>query len=165
MSLMDEVIAEIHPIEIVESLALSRDWDFDRVADDQIAMAIKGQWETYSITIAWSKFDETLRLISTFEMDPSEEHLPALYELLNLANDKSWIGAFSFWKDQKLMTYRYGLCLAKEKNASPEQIDQMIGSAIITSECFYPAFQLVCSGHTSPEQAFNIAIGKTYGRA
>ena len=59
---------EIHPIDIVEHLAEHHAWDFDRVADDQIAMAVEGQWRTYSITLAWSAVDETLRLICTFEM-------------------------------------------------------------------------------------------------
>ena len=45
---------DLHPIDIVETLAEARDWDFDRVADDQIAMAVEGQWRTYSITLAWS---------------------------------------------------------------------------------------------------------------
>ena len=45
---------ELHPIDIVEHLAVTRAWDFDRVGDDQIAMAVEGQWRTYSITLAWS---------------------------------------------------------------------------------------------------------------
>ena len=54
---------EIHPIDIVETLAEHHEWDFDRVTDDQIAMAVEAQWRTYSITLAWSAQDETLRLI------------------------------------------------------------------------------------------------------
>ncbi len=45
---------EIHPIDIVENLAAFNDWDFDRISDEQIAMAVEGQWRTYSITLAWS---------------------------------------------------------------------------------------------------------------
>ncbi|PJN93232.1 hypothetical protein CNY89_22540 [Amaricoccus sp. HAR-UPW-R2A-40] len=37
---------DLHPIDIVESLAEERSWDFDRIADDQIAMAIEGAWST-----------------------------------------------------------------------------------------------------------------------
>ena len=31
---------------------------------------------TYSITLAWSPADETLRLICTFEMEPPEARIP-----------------------------------------------------------------------------------------
>ena len=54
---------DLHPIDIVETLAEERSWDFDRIADDQIAMAIEGSWRTYSVTLAWSARDESLRLI------------------------------------------------------------------------------------------------------
>ena len=50
---------ELHPIDIVETLAEERSWDFDRIADDQIAMAIEGSWRTYSVTLAWSARDES----------------------------------------------------------------------------------------------------------
>ena len=32
---------DLHPIDIVETLAEYHDWDFDRVTDDQIAMAVR----------------------------------------------------------------------------------------------------------------------------
>jgi len=92
---------DIHPIDLVESVAESNDWDFDRIADDQIAMAVEGQWRTYSITLAWSSFDETLRLICSFEMEPPVEKHTILFELLNDVNEKCWAGSFSFWKEQK----------------------------------------------------------------
>ena len=47
MALSEQFIEEeTHPIDIVETLAEHHDWDFDRIADDQIAMAVVGQWRT-----------------------------------------------------------------------------------------------------------------------
>ena len=67
MALTEHLLdGDIHPIDLVESVAEYNEWDFDRIADDQIAMAVEGQWRTYSITLAWSSFDETLRLICSF---------------------------------------------------------------------------------------------------
>jgi len=167
MSLSEQYFStdDLHPIDIVEHIAEVHDWDFDRVADDQIAMAVEGQWRTYSITLAWSPSDETLRLICTFEMDPPKESLPAIYETLNAANDLCWAGAFTYWSAQKLMVWRYGLLLAGEQMASPEQISTAIGVAVAAAERFYPAFQLVAWGGQSPEKAMDIAITEAYGRA
>lgn len=156
---------ELHPIDIVETLAEHHEWDFDRVTDDQIAMAVEGQWRTYSITLAWSGYDETLRLICTFEMDPPEEKLPALYETLNRTNDRVWTGAFTYWREQRLMVWRYGLCLAGGQIAGPEQIDRLITEAVTSAERFYPAFQLACWGDETPERAMDVAIAEAYGRA
>ncbi|MEL6171187.1 MAG: YbjN domain-containing protein, partial [Pseudomonadota bacterium] len=129
MSLSEQYLQEdLHPIDIVENLATHHEWDFDRIGDDQIAMAVEGQWRTYSITLAWSAYDETLRMVCTFEMEPPEQKLPILYELLNSVNDQCWAGAFSFWGDQNLMVYRYGLIMAGAQGVSPEQIDTLIGA-------------------------------------
>ncbi len=156
---------DLHPIDIVEHLAEHHDWEFDRVADDQIAMAVEGQWRTYSITLAWSGHDETLRLICTFEMEPPEERLPRIYEILNRTNDLCWAGAFTYWHAQRLMVYRYGLLLSGGQVAGPEQIDTLIKTAVRAAERFYPAFQLVAWGDRSPEDAMQVAIAEAYGRA
>ncbi len=166
MSLSEHFTTEdLHPIDIVEHIAEHHDWDFDRVADDQIAMAVEAQWRTYSITLAWSPQDETLRLICTFDMDPPQDRLPALYETLNATNDLCWAGAFSYWQAQKLMVWRYGLVLAGEQSASAEQIDTMIRAAVLSAERFYPAFQLVVWGNESPDDAMQVAMAEAYGRA
>lgn len=156
---------EIHPIDIVENIAEHHDWDFERIADDQIAMTVEGQWRTYSITLAWSGYDETLRMVCTFEMEPPTEKLAEVYELLNLINDQCWAGAFTYWLDQKFMVYRYGLVLTGGQVAGPEQIDTMISAAVMSAERYYPALQLLVWGGRSPIDALQVAIAEAYGRA
>ncbi|MEN8887394.1 MAG: YbjN domain-containing protein [Celeribacter marinus] len=166
MSLTEyDITEDIHPIDLVESLASHNEWEFDRVTEDQIAMAVEGQWRTYSITLAWSDYDETLRLICTFEMEPPQDKLHKIYEVLNHANDQCWTGAFSYWNEQSMMVYRYGLPLSGGQFASSEQIDRLIGSAVGNCERFYPAFQLAAWSDRSPKDAMDIAICEAYGRA
>ncbi|NCO85464.1 MAG: YbjN domain-containing protein [Rhodobacterales bacterium] len=167
MALSEQYIEsdDLHPIDLVEHIAEHHDWEFDRIADDQIAMAVTGQWRTYSITLAWSAFDETLRLICTFEMEPPEGRMGDLYDLLNRVNDMCWAGSFTWWGEQKMMVYRYGLVLAGEQVAGPEQVDTMISAAVMACERFYPAFQLVTWADRSPADALQVAIAEAYGRA
>jgi len=165
LSAQDMQNDDLHPIDIVENLAEHHKWDFDRVADDQIAMSVEGQWRTYSITLAWSDQDETLRLICTFDMEPPEDKLPKLFDVLNRANDICWTGAFTYWHSQRLMVYRYGLVLAGGQIAGAEQVDTMINAAVRAAERFYPAFQLAAWGEQTPDEAMQIAIAEAYGRA
>jgi len=167
MSLSEDFMIgdDLHPIDIVESLAADHAWEFDRVTDDQIAMAVEGQWRTYSLTLAWSAQDETLRLICTFEMEPPATRMAELYDVLNRCNDTVWNGCFTYWAEQKLMVWRYGLTLAGGQMACAEQIDEMISGAVMASERFYPAFQLVSWAEKSPADAMKVAIAEAYGRA
>jgi hypothetical protein len=156
---------DLHPIDLVESLAEVREWDFDRIGEDQIAMAVEGQWRTYSVTLAWSAHDESLRLICTFEFDPPEERLGEMMTAVAGANERIWTGSFSLWREQKLMVYRYGLTLAGGAMATPGQVDAMLRAALGACERFYPAFQLVGWGEESAEDALSIAMDDAYGRA
>jgi hypothetical protein len=98
-------------------------------------------------------------------MEPPEDAIPELYELLNHVNDQCWAGSFTYWPEQKLMVYRYGLVLAGGQAASPEQIDTMIGAAVVSAERYYPAMQLNIWGGRSPAEAMQVAIAEAYGRA
>ena len=78
---------------------------------------------------------------------------------------KTTTGAFTFWEDQKLMVYRYGLVLTGGQIATAEQIDAIISSAVLTAEKYYPAFQLVVYDYQSPNKAMQVAIAEAYGHA
>ncbi|RMD92356.1 MAG: diacylglyceryl transferase [Alphaproteobacteria bacterium] len=158
-------IDAIDPIDVVETLAALHDWEFDRVADDQIAMAIEGSWRTYSVSLAMNHLDETLRLICSFELDPPAPRIPDLHAAINAANDRLWTGSFTWWGEQKLMAFRYGLALNGGAQPNADQIDQVLSAAIVACERFYPAFQLVCWADQSPEEALGIAMDEAYGRA
>jgi len=154
-----------HPIDAVETLAARREWDFERLADDRIAMAVKGQWRIYSITLAWPGEGEPLRLICAFEIDPPDSRLSALYDVLNRANDMCWAGGFTYWPDQHLIAYRYDLILADDQMAGTDQISTLIDAAVISAERFYPAFQLVVWEERPPSEAMQAAIATVCGHA
>ena len=74
-------------------------------------------------------------------------------------------GRFTWWAEQKMMVWRYGLCLAGGQVAGAEQIDRLISSAVLAAERCYPAFQLAVWGDRSPAEAMKVAIAEAYGRA
>jgi len=161
----EQLSTDVHPIDMVETLAEEAEWEFDRIGENQIAMAVEGIWHVYSLNLDWSNRDDTLRLICSFELTPPTERAAEMLELLNLINDKLWCGAFVLWRDHEMMAFRHGLTLAGGAMATPEQIEAMILSAIGCVERFYPAFQLVGWSDHSPAQAFAVAIEDAWGTA
>lgn len=167
MNMTDNIFdfGDVDPIDIVESLAEHYKWDFDRIAQDQITMLIEGGWRTYSLSLAWCEFDETLKFICSFDLKPPERRHSNLYEILNLANEKSWLGFFTFSSENNLMIFRYSMNLNGGAEDSANLIDSLVDNAITTCERFYPAFQLTCWGQEAPKNAINVAFGETYGTA
>lgn len=166
MSSLDRVMPEPDPspIDLVEDLAELKRWDVDRLGDDQIAMAAVGAWRTYSISLAWCDFDETLRMVCTFDVEPQADREQELYRAIEAANDRIWIGGFNYWRDQSLMAYRYGLTLRGGASATSEQVDAMLRAAIENCERYFPAFDLVGAGATT-ESAMETALLEVAGRA
>lgn len=157
----------IDPIDIAEQVAAEMGLDYDFVADDQIAMAAEGQWRTYSISLAHSRFDNTLRMVCTYEAEHPTARNREFLETINLVNDQCWAGHFTYWEDQKLMVYRYGLILDKDNLVTDEQVKTMINTAVASAERFYPVFQMVCWADKPPQEAMKMAdVGApAYGRA
>lgn len=168
---MNNVIRDVmefepSPIDLVESLAEMRSWDVDRLGEDQIAMAVEGAWKTYSLSLAWCEPDETLRMVCTFELDTPEHRLPLLYEAIEAANDRIWIGGFNLWREQHLMAYRYGLTLSGAAASTSGQVDAMLKAAVKNCERFYPAFHLVASSEDETiDGAMSTALLEAAGRA
>ena len=156
---------DLHPIDLVQSLAQTHDWVFERTHENQIAVVVEGLWQQYAISLIWSDTHETLRLVCSFEFSPPSAKLPALYETLNLANDGCWSGAFAYWQDQQVMAFLYALNLAGGAVASPQQVDNMVSASVAACEKLYPAFQLVSWGEDSPRKAMLAAINEAHGRA
>jgi hypothetical protein len=158
-------LEDLDPIDIAESLAVTNEWEYERLSEDQISMVVTGLWREYSITLAWSAIDETFRLILAFEFTPRGERILELYKLLNLANDQCWSGNFIYWPTQCYMMYRYGLVMATGQLPEPDQISRLINAAVASTERFYPAFQLVSWGGKTADEAIRIALMEPYGRA
>lgn len=156
---------DVHPVDIAQTLAEECSWDFDRVGEDQIAVAVEGAWRTYSLSMNWSGHESMVRVLCTLELNPPEERLDPFFSLLNLVNDQIWSGSFTLWRQQGLLSFRSGLTLAGEAHATPEQIECLFHNALGLCERFYPAFQLVAFGDEEPEKAIEIAIEEAYGTA
>ena len=102
---------ESHPIDALEILANSEQWEFFRDKDDEILLIIKGGWREYALTIIWNPRCESLRTLCSFEMSSPKKKLSKLYETLNLVNTDNTEGTFVYSPHENLMLYRNSLSL------------------------------------------------------
>ncbi len=156
---------ELSPIDLVEDIAALRSWDVDRLDEDQIAMAVEGQWTTYSLSLAWFDPEEILRMACTFELNAPKGREIELLKALEAANDRLWIGGFNHWADQNLIAFRYGLALHGGAGATSEQIEAMLRGAVESCERFFPVFHLVAHQGATSELALGTAWLEAAGQA
>jgi hypothetical protein len=158
-------LAKTCPLDLVEQIVAANDWVFDRPSDEEIAMQIPGRWCEYEVFCAWSAGEEAIHLMLALDIRVPKERRAAVHELLALVNDKLWLGHFALWAEENLVVYRNGLPLRGASGPSPEQIEDLIATAIDECERFYPAFQYVIWAGRPPAEAVQAALIETVGQA
>ena len=81
---------------MVERLATSQDWSFDRADENEISISVEGSWCEYQIAFTWLEEMEALHIGCAFDLKFAPRRKPDLMELVSLINEHLWIGHFDF---------------------------------------------------------------------
>src|SRR5262245_36764292 len=68
-------LSEIHrgnPLEVVEHMATSQLWAFERASDDELNVVVHGKWANYQVLFTWMYDIEALHLACVFELEAPE---------------------------------------------------------------------------------------------
>lgn len=154
-----------HPLDIIEEVIEYNDWMFDRRNDQEIAIQAPGSWCDYNIFFNWNETTGVMHFTCAFDIRIPPQRLPDAYKLLALANEKMWLGHFGLWEEDSQPMFRHSLPLRGAGGMTLGQIEDMLDTAIVECERFYPAFQYVIWGGRTVEEAISMALIDTVGEA
>jgi hypothetical protein len=154
-----------NPLDVVERLALTNDWSFERAGEDEIAILVRGKWADYRVSYTWMYDIEALHLACAFEFKVPDHCKTEVQQLLTLINEQMWIGHFDVWVKDGLVMFRHALVLSGGLTATDGQCEALLSRALDACECHYPAFQFVVWAGKSARQALDAAVFNTVGRA
>ena len=73
MSLIDfSEQSRANPLEVVERMASTNDWSFERAGEDEITILVRGKWTDYQVSFTWMYDIEALHLACAFEFKVPE---------------------------------------------------------------------------------------------
>jgi hypothetical protein len=156
---------KINPLEVVERMATANHWPFERAGEDEIALSVSGRWTNYQVSFTWMNDIEALHLACAFDMKVPEPRLNEVQALVALINEQMWIGHFDVWMQDGVIMFRHALVLAGGVAASDRQCEALLGSALDSSERYYPAFQFVIWAGKCAREAMDSAMFETSGEA
>ncbi|HJN25152.1 MAG: YbjN domain-containing protein [Rhodospirillales bacterium] len=154
-----------HPLDVIERIVDDNDWISDRRNDQEMAVQVPGRWCDYSMFFAWNDTADAMHFTCAFDMRVPEENREQVHELLILINEKMWLGHFGIWDDEGLPMYRHALPLRGTHGPSLGQMEDMVETAIMECERFYPAFQYTIWGGKSAADSITAAMIDTVGEA
>jgi hypothetical protein len=166
MSLIDlSEIRTYNPLDIVERLATSRDWAFDRASDDEVTLVVSGDWADYHLSFTWMGDIEALHLACAFDLKVPSLRRNEIVELIAKVNEQLWVGHFDFWEKDGLVMFRQALMLTGGSSASDDQCEALLGTAVQACERYFQAFQFVVWAGKSARDALDATLFETTGRA
>ena len=104
MSLID--FTERHhdnPLEVVERVASTNGWSFERAGEDEITILVTGKWTDYQVSYTWMFDIEALHLACAFEFKVPERCRGEVQQLISLINEQMWVGHFDLWTQDGLI--------------------------------------------------------------
>ena len=101
-----------NPLEVVERMAATNDWSFERAGEDEITLLVRGKWTDYQISFTWMDDIEALHLACAFEFKVPERWRSEAQQLIAMINEQMWVGHFDLWMKDGLIMYRHALVLA-----------------------------------------------------
>jgi len=154
-----------HPVDVVEHLAATNDWSFDRDDEDEISISVTGAWTEYQVAFTWLPQLETLHVSCAFDLKAPERRRPEVMALVNAINEQMWIGHFDFWPSEGVTMHRHGLLLSGGAQPSASQCAALLDHALTSCERYYQAFQFVLWAGKSAREALETANFETKGEA
>lgn len=155
----------LNPLDVIERIVEVNDWTFDRRNDQEMACQVPGRWCDYSLYFSWNEELEAMHFTCAFDMRVPKEKRREIHELLAFVNEKLWLGHFGVWEDEGLPMFRHALPLRGAQGPSAEQMEDLLDTALVECERFYPAFQYVIWGGKTAADAIAAAMVEPAGEA
>jgi hypothetical protein len=153
-----------HPVDVVEQLAATNDWSFDRDDEDEISISVSGSWTDYHVAFTWLSDLETLHVSCAFDLKASEPRRAEIMALISAINEQLWVGHFDLWPKEGVVMHRHGLLLVGAQ-PSGKQCAALLDNALAACERYYQAFQFVLWAGKSAKEALEAATFETKGKA
>ncbi len=167
MSLIQEIEYDrgSNPVDMIEQVASSNDWAFERSGDDEINITVTGNWAEYQVSFSWMEDFEALHLACAFDLKVPENRAIEVMKLLSLVNEQLLIGHFDLWTREGVIMFRQALFLNGGADPNDRQLECLLASAVDSCERYFPAFQYVIWAGKDAQSALEGALFETQGSA
>ena len=165
MSLVMEFERQSNPVDMIEFVAASNDWTFERSGEDEIAMTVEGRWTDYNVSFSWMEEFEALHLACAFDIKVPEVRVNEVIRLLAQVNGQTLMGHFDLWRQEDVVIFRQSLLLAGGAEPNNQQVEVLLSSALDACESYYQAFQFVVWSGMDAKSAMECVLFETVGEA
>jgi hypothetical protein len=161
----EDTLIALDPLDVVERVLAAENLSFDRTDDGDLAFSLAGDWKEYELWFAWRPEADCLQLCLSVEQKATGELRAPAHELINLINQRVWMGHFEVWAENGEVIFRHAMALPDGERPSMAQTASMIDGAMEAADRFYPAFDFLIKEGKTPAEAMAACMFETVGQA
>lgn len=166
MSLVEMPFArQSNPVDVIELVASTNDWSFERAGEDEIAMTVAGSWADYHVSFSWMEELEALHLACAFDIKVPNSRINEVIRLLSHINGQVLMGHFDLWSQEDVVIFRQSLLLAGGAEPTGQQVEVLLSNALEACEAYFQAFQFVVWSGLDAAKAVEAVMFETAGEA
>ncbi len=154
-----------NPLDILEMIAGDNEWPYERSNDEEIIVAVSGEWRDFHIRYFWVAEDNLLQAAGMLDMRVPDVKKSRMLETINLVNERLAIGHFAIWTEDNTLMFRHSSLLGLDHDLTAATCEKTTEAILTESNKYYPVFQFVLWAGKSPEEALKAAMLDTIGEA
>ena len=162
-----ELIDETHnPLDTVEDVLVSHNWDFNRMGDDELLVNVVGKSGQYKLFFIWQEDMQALQFCAQLDLNIRENNMDVSRKALTHINESLWMGHFDLPECNPKPSYRY-TCLLRgrsHENAN-SMMEDLVDIALAQCEKHFPLFTLLSSANDINDDALSLALMDTEGES
>lgn len=165
VTVLAEHEARTNPLDLLEEIVVANDWAFNRASESELVAQVNGRWCDYHLCFVW-QFETSAMLFSChFDHKVPETKRGTVHNLLAAINETLWLGHFDLTAGDGSPMFRHTIPMRGAPGLSVEQLEDVVDTAVLGCDQFYPALQLVVWGGRSVREAMTIVMMETVGKA
>ncbi len=154
-----------NPLDILEMIAGQNEWPYERSTDDEIIVAVNGEWCDFHIRYFWEMEDNLLQAAAMLDMRVPDNKKAKILETINLVNERLAVGHFGIWTEDNTLMFRHSSMLGADHDLTAVACEKITDAILAESNKYYPVFQFVLWAGKNPDEALQSAMLETIGEA
>ncbi|WP_339861372.1 YbjN domain-containing protein [Paremcibacter congregatus] len=152
-----------NPLDILEMMAGQNEWPYERTNDEEITVAVSGEWCDFHIRYFWVPEEGLLQAAGMLDMRVPDNKKANVLETINMVNEQLAIGHFAIWTEDSTLMFRHSNMV--ETEVTPATCEKITDTILSESNKYYPVFQFVLWAGKTPADAMAAAMLETVGEA
>ncbi len=142
VSKLQNVITNYDPLDLIEDIIISNNWEYERDSNKNIHVEVGGEWCDYQLSFGVNDEINLLYISCALDIKIPNYRVNDISDFLVSINEKLLIGHFEVWTEDSWPVLKQSFPVPSNQSLCRNQLEQATLLALKECEKFYPAFQI-----------------------